>query len=140
MKKAPAEAGAFQDQVRERSVLRDDRATPVEAVDQLGGDRLHVGVSAIERMVRSNHATGPDDANREVIAGVAVVGEAIFALPEQAGDLADRVFGAAAQEVAGEGAAREGNSGRGDRGSVKEGGAAEARLGIAAVKIGQEAG
>src|SRR5262245_37385321 len=114
-------------------------APPVEAIDEFGRDGLHEGPSAIECVVRSNRAARADDANRKVVPA-SIVGEAIFALPEQAGDPVDRIFGAAAEEPAVISAVRQRGRGRRERGGVNEICAVEASLGVTAIHIGQEAG
>src|SRR6266852_2141412 len=79
--KAPDDAGALTFDREIRSVLRDDRTGPVEAVDQRGRDRLvpAVGTDAV-------------DAGRQVgrvgdlIPGLRIVeGRAVFGLHEPAG-------------------------------------------------------
>jgi hypothetical protein len=45
-KKAPGAAGAFSQNSNARSVRRDDRATPVEAVNQRGADGLNQRLEA----------------------------------------------------------------------------------------------
>ena len=136
--KSPGRNRGFQI-FRERSVPREARAAPVEAIDEFGRDGLHVRMSAIECVVRSNCAARPDDANRKVVLA-AVVGEAILALPEQPGDQPDRIFGAAAEEPAMISAARQRSRSRREPGGVTQICGVEAGLGVAAVHIGQKAG
>src|SRR5882724_10733956 len=61
-----------------RSVPRDDRATPVEAVDELAADRLHVLLGVLEANRR------PDGPGKESETGllVAIRREAVLGFPE----------------------------------------------------------
>src|SRR5713101_2597508 len=61
-----------------RSVLRDHRATPVEAVDQRGADRLHDGLHGDPKTVQT--AAGEGFAQIDAL----IFGNAIFGLHEPA--------------------------------------------------------
>src|SRR5713226_3020709 len=76
-----------------RSVPRGGRATPVEAIDEFGGDGLNVSVTTIEGVERTRR-TAPSyySSSTDLRRGVmSVVSEAIFTFPEQTreGDVAE---------------------------------------------------
>src|SRR5262249_2527292 len=80
-----------------RSVARDHRgaAAEVEAPDQLAADGLHI-LAAVEELAGEWHSRRIHELNPIG----AVVGEAIFGLPEQTREPADAVFIARADEPA----------------------------------------
>src|SRR5947209_6678740 len=93
-KKAPDDAGAFELlELSRRSVLRDHRAAPVEAVDQFAAD----GVDELLRVDRSAgqraSSNSPDRIGPDII-----LREAVLGLPEQAGQEVQRIFVAGTQE------------------------------------------
>ena len=127
--------------VQEKSVLRDDRATPVEAVDELGGRLLRVDTAGLVQDAANGAAVR--NGTKEGVGLVAQVRETNFVLPEQSGKLADGVFGAAADEPAVPSAASRHDAGRerrGDSGRIDEVGAFKVRLGITGVEVGQKSG
>src|SRR3954447_20839772 len=78
--KSPGDAGALELLLQQRSVIGNNRATPVEAIDQGGRDRLVPVVGAdvaADRQVR--------DVDQLVDGLLVVVGRTIFGLHEPAG-------------------------------------------------------
>jgi hypothetical protein len=88
--------------LRRGSVPRGGRATPVEAIDEFGGDRLNVSVTTIEGVERTR-STAPtyNSSSTDLRCGViSIVSEAIFTLPEQTREPIKRVLCTAAKEIA----------------------------------------
>src|SRR5436309_1482319 len=90
---ATIEADVEAAQVRRRSILRDDRATPVEAVDQGGHDGLNEELVTVKETVGQASRDNPFRA-----IGPVILGEAILGLPGEVGDPAALILDAAAKE------------------------------------------
>src|SRR6266852_6970905 len=86
--------------IRRRSVPRGGRATPVEAVDEFGGNSLFAIATVIDGVDRTRRtASTCNNSSTDLRRGaVSKVGEAILALQEQTRDPIERILGAATHE------------------------------------------
>jgi hypothetical protein len=118
-KKAPDGAGAFVLlNFRQRSVLRDHRATPVEAVDQFGRRLLLPDLAVLDhRRSKTAKVRTRVDASQSAVL-VVEFGEANLVLPEQARELGYGVFRAATKKPAVPGLAWQNYSGPDRRGYI----------------------
>src|SRR6266516_3789062 len=132
--------GPFAILVSSGSVPGDDRATPVEAIDQLGADRIDRRLPALGdaegRANRRTAARRDAHASRNDVLALEV-GSARLGLPEQAGQEVDRVFNTAAEEEAIEGLRIKLNTGGGASDKIQTH-RVVVRLCEAAAEIGQQ--
>src|SRR5205085_502553 len=100
-KKPRPRPGLSRRQVRERSVLRDDRGTAeVEAVDQGGHDGLNEEFVSVKRTDERARRAGSKAAPGENIGAIdpVILGEAILGLPGEVGDPTALILDTAAKE------------------------------------------
>src|SRR3954452_24391248 len=114
---------------------RDD-ASPVEAIDELRGDRLNKHPTAIDRGNRTCGTTSQNPSTDYVGIVVVKVRETIHAFQEQTGQEVKRIFGAAAKKPAVAALARQREASRQAGRGVDEVGLSEIRLGPTAVHVG----
>src|SRR5487761_1898269 len=135
-KKAPDHAGAFVLLIQQRSVLRDHRAGPVEAINQRRADGL---VPSLKGGRSSGRQAGRDNSFRK--GNAAIVGGAVLGLHEQARNInsedVEIVLDAAADKetVTAEGVRR--SDRRAAKTHARKRGTGPLRAGIAAIYVGK---